>query len=1289
MTKPIVNNKIIYQNIYGRVAQFGSFLNQGVRNDDSPTFANLRLSGDATIEGNLYVEGNTTILGTNIIEFEDNILLLNSSETGNGVTLNQAGLEIDRGGLENYRIIFNESDDTFRVGLISNTQAVATREDSPLSNGIMMWNDTSKRLDSRTSISVDLNISTTKNSISTTSGCLYMSGGLGVTKDVTIGGQISLVGSNNSNKSIIVTDSTTNSLKLTSNNNIELTPTNFVKIPHDKRVIFGTTDQSISSESLNSNLNIQAAGDINFSLTNGKRISIPNLIPITFSTANEKIYTDGFNNMVITGQQDIQLNPGVNKKILVPVDISLAFSNSTQKIFASLTNDLSIAAANHIILTPGQNKDVRIPIDNNLKFGATGNQIIYANSSNELTIKAASDMYITPTTGAKLILPTSSALTFGVNPSYIIGKTNGNLEISAMNNVNIISKLNILDTTDSSNYSNGALVINGGIGVAKNMNVNGNVSINGDLTVSGTTTTINTETILVEDNLFVINSGPSGLSDGGLLVKRYISGTSGSTNYAGLFFKNSTNKYTFAYTNTDPGYSDVVITDYISIKAAELELSSTRDSIDLNSGSIYTPGGASINKTLRVGTGLYTGFINATSSSNITSLSSTNIDTTNLTTGILLMSGQLVNTWTSDALSTTMASAIFNGGVGIVRSLYAGGNIRFTSTSDNSVIMSGGVIISNTNNAIGLGSGGALTVNGGTSINGKLYIGENININSTIISNSISSGALVIQGGIAINNTTNSESITNGGAMTINGGIGIAKDVYIGGNITINGSITTGSLDVIGSGNIDTGLTTGCLHVTGSSILKGEVTVGALLVTGESHLRMGVTTGSLYSTTGIYISYNTGIYVPGYTNTRLLETTFNNNQDQVNIYTPGNNSTTCKVTIQHDGNIGINTTKPNASLDINSSNTFGQLYLGNAIQNRKLVLWDGNSNDHQWIGLGVNNNTLRFQLNHISDNYRFYVATSATSSNELMCIQGNGNVGIGTMNPGFKLDVNGSGRFSTGLTVGSLYVNGAFGLDTLTTGSLYVTGGCIFDGNVGIGVDSAGAKLDVRAISEGLGALVTQFGGSDSPRILFYDETATLGPKIYFDAGNTGIIQSFGDMALLPDANIGIKTTDPQYTLDVNGTMNVVQGVTVGSLKVVGTSTMNNVYISGDIYVAGTLSPSIAFSNTQNCSIVTYGNNTIQTISDKAVCAFYVEVTPIVASENCQFEFTLPGRISDFTHRGQLIASCNGYTDDTNVIPLFNVLCVGSKNTPRGLIKFQSVSTSVHYLTVICRYIVI
>lgn len=103
------------------------------------------------------------------------------------------------------------------------------------------------------------------------------------------------------------------------------------------------------------------------------------------------------------------------------------------------------------------------------------------------------------------------------------------------------------------------------------------------------------------------------------------------------------------------------------------------------------------------------------------------------------------------------------------------------------------------------------------------------------------------------------------------------------------------------------------------------------------------------------------------------------------------------------GNVGIGTTTPNAPLQ-----------LANTIVNRKLVLYEGTNNDHQFYGLGINSGILRYQVDGVGASHAFFAGISATASQELMRINGNGNVGIGTNAPAQRLDVNGTGLFRNG-----------------------------------------------------------------------------------------------------------------------------------------------------------------------------------------------------------------------------------------------------------------------------------
>ena len=56
-------------------------------------------TGTVEISGNLLVKGETTTVNTAELNIEDNIITLNSGETGAGITLNEAGLKIERGSL--------------------------------------------------------------------------------------------------------------------------------------------------------------------------------------------------------------------------------------------------------------------------------------------------------------------------------------------------------------------------------------------------------------------------------------------------------------------------------------------------------------------------------------------------------------------------------------------------------------------------------------------------------------------------------------------------------------------------------------------------------------------------------------------------------------------------------------------------------------------------------------------------------------------------------------------------------------------------------------------------------------------------------------------------------------------------------------------------------------------------------------------------------------------------------------------------------------------------------------
>ena len=174
------------------------------------------------------------------------------------------------------------------------------------------------------------------------------------------------------------------------------------------------------------------------------------------------------------------------------------------------------------------------------------------------------------------------------------------------------------------------------------------------------------------------------------------------------------------------------------------------------------------------------------------------------------------------------------------------------------------------------------------------------------------------------------------------------------------------------------------------------------------------------------------------------------------------------------GNVGIGTTTPHAPLQ-----------LANATANRRIVMYESFNNDHQFYGLGINNSMLRYQIDNTGATHAFFAGTSTTTSNELMRIQGSGNVGIGTTTPAALLELAGNATFGfPGVIIGNTSANGrrfSIGSRTdITSGTgkngMFVVGDedavayrIIMDqnGNVGINQTVPTFKLDVNGTIRG------------------------------------------------------------------------------------------------------------------------------------------------------------------------------------------------------------------------------
>ena len=71
--------------------------------------------GEVRVTGNLVVEGDTLTVSAENLNVNDNVIILNYGETGAGVTLRYAGIQVDRGTETPASIVYDENDDTFNI----------------------------------------------------------------------------------------------------------------------------------------------------------------------------------------------------------------------------------------------------------------------------------------------------------------------------------------------------------------------------------------------------------------------------------------------------------------------------------------------------------------------------------------------------------------------------------------------------------------------------------------------------------------------------------------------------------------------------------------------------------------------------------------------------------------------------------------------------------------------------------------------------------------------------------------------------------------------------------------------------------------------------------------------------------------------------------------------------------------------------------------------------------------------------------------------------------------------
>ena len=440
-------------------------------------------------------------------------------------------------------------------------------------------------------------------------------------------------------------------------------------------------------------------------------------------------------------------------------------------------------------------------------------------------------------------------------------------------------------------------------------------------------------------------------------------------------------------------------------------------------------------------------------------------------------------------------------------------------------------------------------------------------------------------------------SDVNGTPLTTNGQLMVWDNDsgYFDFDYNINDYATTGDLSSYATIDYVTGIS-GDLQsqidtldgATGDYVLKSETGSAATLASGvllDRANHTGTQTLSTISDAGTIASFNSGDFVDVYNNQTINgEKTFASD-----IYAQSNAFVGTDLTVSGNGFVsgyfGINTSNPTDPFHLVGA-------AGAVTMSGNYIRFSRNAGNY----IQAPNGLLSFAAGGTSNSY---------STN----IGNNGNVTIGSAqgNDGYKLSVNGDGRFTTDLEIGN---------DLTVTGNTYVTG------NIGAGISAPSGNLHI--VKAGANTY-------PSPAVtsLIIEDRDTAGNyhgiQLFSDNADAGGIM-FGDEQVANEAFFGFDHLSPNYnhfTWEIGGIQRMSlasSGLAIGkpipeyTLHVTGDGCFGtDLTVSGNSYITGSLD--VDTSATIGTNLTVGDKLTVGTTLASNVGYFYLQDnTPYTAS---------------------------------------------------------------------------
>ena len=1139
-------------------------------------------TGLVQIRGDLQVDGTTTTVNSVTMTVQDPIITLGGEDTLTSDDNKDRGIEFRYYDTQERFGFFGWDEDYSNANIWNGTGGYRFLYNATNTGEVFAGTDAAL-------IAGNLRLTTNTGSTSTTTGTLVVTGGVGVSENIYVGGTVDIANDFDINVGKFTVASATGNtyvmgtLQVDQNVTLGNASTDLLLVNSDTtfeddvrisgpNTVFtindGTTTKFevdtdtgnteiqgtvhvVSSVDIDSTLNVDnnVTFNANFDLdgtalfhnhitldTTGKNFKITNGVTDNFTVLS----TNG--NTYIRGTLDVTGNVTLTNNLTVNGS-QITLGNAATDI---LTVNSDATFTDNVTVNQAVDFDSTLNVDGAVDFNSTlvvdGQTTIYDSlilqSNNEvfnINNGSALTQFSIDFDNGNTVIGRSGAGTASVGTLTVHGDGTFNRDVTINGNSTVGNASTDTLTVNATTQFTAPVTL----AASQDLHVGGNAEIDGNLTVHGTTTTVNSTVVTLDDPIITLGGDTAPTTDDNKdrgVEFRYFNGTARLGFYG---WDDSAQRYAFYHNATNS--AEVFGGTRSGIDAGSIKLFDTTNSTSSSTGALIVGGGAGIGLDLYVGDDLI-------------------VADTGSFGGAVTMS------------STLSVADDFNV------------STTFTVDAQTGNTFANGTFTVNGNSIIGNAGSDSHTVNGTVQFNHAVTGAARFNIRDLKIGTDASNEISTAAGNLILDST--------GGTVNVTDNLDVDLDLNVDGNTKIDGTLTVDGNTTIGNADTDAHVVTGTVQFNQALTVSERVNIRNLKVGTDAANEISTSTGNLVlDSAGGTVNITDNLTVSGTFSVNGNTTIGNQGTDAhtvngtvnfINAIT-STDITADNIKIGVDGSSEISTTAGNLTLD----SATGEVIVDDNLTVNGTFDVDGLTTVTDSVV--INAASRSFSVQNGSAVTKFSVITDTGNTD----IQGTLNVEGSTVIDDV-FNVTGAVDFDSTLTVdGITRINNTTNVTNLPVlftpgGAFRVAGGASFAGNVAFGSDiqiygdftvdgnvvqkgnqefrgrvEFSKNENPSSLSSNAAIMVTE-GGATIAKDLFVGEDIFLGPnngtKISL-RGATGNASFGGTLGV---TGITTLTTLNTSTITTTGSTSIGGTLIVGSNAFVVTNT-------GNIDVAGTL----------------------------------------------------------------------------------------------------------------------